>query len=101
MSQPTPPTTPSLIDGVADAIGFVGGALAGFWLGQLAGFDIFAPGYGTKALLGIALVGLGGGLGLHAARRWQQQRRHKLLQADQQQAQQQSQQQQPPAKKKK
>ncbi|MBB6560053.1 putative lipid-binding transport protein (Tim44 family) [Acidovorax soli] len=99
MSQPTPPTTPSLIDGVADAIGFVGGALAGFWLGQLAGFDIFAPGYGTKALLGIALVGLGGGLGLHAARRWQQQRRQKL-QADQQQAQQ-SQQQQPPAKKKK
>jgi predicted lipid-binding transport protein (Tim44 family) len=99
MSQPTPPTTPSLIDGVADAIGFVGGALAGFWLGQLAGLDIFAPGYGTTALLGIALVGLGGGLGLHAARRWQQQRRQKL-QADQQQAQQ-SQQQQPPAKKKK
>lgn len=93
------PSTPSLIDGVADAIGFVGGALAGFWLGQLAGFDIFAPGYGTKALLGIALVGLGGGLGLHAARRWQQQRRHKL-QADQQQAQQQPPQQ-PPAKKKK
>lgn len=96
MSQPTPPTTPSLIDGVADAIGFVGGALAGFWLGQLAGFDIFAPGYGTKALLGIALVGLGGGLGLHAARRWQQQRRQKLQQADQPQAQQQ-----PPTKKKK
>ena len=101
MSQPTPPTTPSLIDGVADAIGFVGGALAGFWLGQLAGFDIFAPGYGTKALLGIALVGLGGGLGLHAARRWQQQRRQKL-QADQQQLQAQQQPpQQPPAKKKK
>ena len=80
MTQPTPPT-PSLIDGVADAIGFVGGALAGFWLGQLAGFDIFAPGYGTSALLGIALVGLGGGLGLHAARRWQQQRRLKLQEA--------------------
>ena len=91
------PSTPSLIDGVADAIGFVGGALAGFWLGQLAGFDIFAPGYGTKALLGIALVGLGGGLGLHAARRWQQQRRQKL-QAEQQQ---QQPQQQPPAKQKK
>ncbi len=95
---PTPPTTPSLLDGVADAIGFVGGALAGFWLGQLAGFDIFAPGYGTKALLGIALVGLGGGLGLHGARRWQQQRRQKL-QADQPQLQQQPPPQQQPAKK--
>lgn len=80
MTQPTPPT-PSLLDGVADAIGFLGGALAGFWLGQFAGFDIFAPGYGTKALLGIALVGLGGGLGLHAARRWQQQRRQRLQEA--------------------
>ena len=76
MTQSTPPT-PSLADGVADAIGFVGGALAGFWLGQWLGFDIFAPGYGNKTLLGIALVGLGGGLGLHAARRWQTSRRHK------------------------
>lgn len=69
--------TPSLADGIADAIGFVGGALAGFWLGQWLGMDIFAPGYGTQALVGIALVGLGGGLGLHAARRWQTSRRHK------------------------
>ena len=69
--------TPSLADGIADAIGFVGGALAGFWLGQWLGMDIFAPGYGTPALVGIALVGLGGGLGLHAARRWQTRRRNK------------------------
>ncbi|WP_306553978.1 hypothetical protein [Acidovorax sp.] len=69
--------TPSLADGIADAIGFVGGALAGFWLGQWLGMDIFAPGYGTRALVGIALVGLGGGLGLHAARRWQTSRRNK------------------------
>ena len=34
-------------------------------------------GYGSKTLLGIALVGLGGGLGLHAARRWQISRRRK------------------------
>lgn len=67
--------TPSFADGIADAIGFVGGALAGFWLGQWLGMDIFAPGYGTTALIGIALVGLGGGLGLHAARRWQTRRR--------------------------
>ena len=76
MTQSTPPT-PSLLDGIADAIGFVGGALAGFWAGQWLGLDIFAPGYGTKTLLGIALVGLGGGLGLHAARRWQTSRRER------------------------
>ena len=68
--------TPSLADGIADAIGFVGGALAGFWLGQWLGMDIFAPGYGNKSLVGIVLVGLGGGLGLHAARRWQTSRRN-------------------------
>ena len=69
-------TPPSLAEGISDAIGFVGGALAGFWLGQWLGMDIFAPGYGTPALVGIALVGLGGGLGLHAARRWQTSRRN-------------------------
>jgi len=37
--------------------------------------DIFAPGYGNQSLVGIVLVGLGGGLGLHAARRWQSSRR--------------------------
>jgi hypothetical protein len=31
---------------------------------------VFAPGYGTASILGILLVGLGGGLGLQAARRW-------------------------------
>ncbi|PJI96304.1 hypothetical protein CLU85_1047 [Acidovorax sp. 69] len=66
-----------LVNGVADAVGFVGGALLGFWLGHLLGFDIFAPGYGTASLVGIVLVGLGGGLGLHAARRWQASRRSK------------------------
>ena len=57
-----------LANGVADAVGF-----AGQWLGV----DIFAPGYGTASLIGIALVGLGGGLGLHAARRWQTRRQDK------------------------
>ena len=64
-------TSRLLATGVADAVGFVGGAMLGFWLGQLLGMDIFAPGYGTGSLIGIALVGLGGGLGLHGARRWQ------------------------------
>ena len=59
-----------LAKGVADAVGFVGGALLGFWAGQWLGVDIFAPGYGTASLIGIALVGLGGGLGLQLARAW-------------------------------
>lgn len=64
-----------LLEGVSDAVGFVGGALAGYWLGQWLGFDIFAEGYGATSLLGIAFVGLGGGLGLHGARRWRASRK--------------------------
>jgi hypothetical protein len=59
-----------LLEGISDAVGFVGGALLGFWAGRLLGLDIFAPGYGTGSIGGILLVGLGGGLGLHAAKRW-------------------------------
>jgi len=59
-----------LIEGVSDAVGFVGGALLGFWAGRLIGWDIFAPGYGNASIGGIVLVGFGGGLGLQLARRW-------------------------------
>ncbi|GKT21877.1 hypothetical protein [Acidovorax sp. SUPP3334] len=59
-----------LMEGLSDAVGFVGGALAGYWIGHLLGFDIFSSGYGPSSLAGIALVGLGGGFGLQAARRW-------------------------------
>jgi hypothetical protein len=58
------------LEGVSDAIGFVGGALIGFWIGRLLGLDIFAAGYGNASIGGIVLVGLGGGLGLQLARRW-------------------------------
>lgn len=58
------------VEGLSDAIGFVGGALLGFWIGLLLGLDIFVDGYGNSALAGIVLVGLGGGLGLQLARRW-------------------------------
>lgn len=68
---------PLLLEGVSDAIGFIGGALLGYWLGQLLGLDPLAPGYGASALAGIALVGLGGGIGLHLARRWRNGRRDK------------------------
>ena len=59
-----------LAEGLSDAVGFVGGALLGFWIGRLLGLDIFAAGYGTASMGGILLVGLGGG-GLQLARRWQ------------------------------
>ncbi|MEI6660948.1 MAG: hypothetical protein WCL01_02420 [Comamonadaceae bacterium] len=36
--------------------------------------DLFAPGYGNASIFAILLVGLGGGLGLQWARRWQQSR---------------------------
>jgi hypothetical protein len=37
----------------------------------LLGWNIFAAGYGSDSIGGIVLVGLGGGLGLQLARRWQ------------------------------
>jgi hypothetical protein len=64
-----------LIEGLSDAIGFVGGALLGFWVGRLLGLDIFAPGYGNAAIGGIILVGVSGGIGLRLARRWRASRR--------------------------
>ncbi len=62
-----------LLEGISDAVGFVGGALLGFWAGRLLGWDVFASGYGTESIGGILLVGLGGGLGLQLARKWQAQ----------------------------
>ena len=58
-----------LAEGVSDAVGFVGGSLAGFWLGNLFGLDLMAPGYSNSTILAIGLVGLSGGLGLQLARR--------------------------------
>ncbi len=61
---------PLLLEGLSDAVGFVGGALAGFWIGRLLGLDIYAPGYDASVIAGILLMGLGGGVGLQLARRW-------------------------------
>ena len=63
-------TNPLLLQGVSDAVGFLGGALLGYWAGQLLGLDIFAPGYGFASIVGILLVGVGGGTGLQLAKRW-------------------------------
>jgi hypothetical protein len=59
-----------LTEGLSDAVGFVGGALLGFWAGRLLELDIFAAGYNNASIGGIVLVGLGGGIGLQLARRW-------------------------------
>lgn len=59
-----------LKEGLSDAIGFVGGALVGFWAGRLLGLDLFAPGYGNASVGAILLVGVGGGIGLQLARKW-------------------------------
>ena len=64
-------------EGLTDALGFMGGSLLGFGLGRLFGLDIFANGYSNSVIGGIVLVGLGGGLGLQLARRWQQGRQNK------------------------
>ncbi|MGV0986253.1 MAG: hypothetical protein ACOYB2_17030 [Limnohabitans sp.] len=59
-----------LLEGLSDAIGFVGGAVAGYWIGQLLGWNIFSAGYNNASIGAILLVGLGGGGGLHLARFW-------------------------------
>ena len=59
-----------LKEGLSDAIGFVGGALAAFWIARALGFDLFAEGYGNGSIGAIVAVGLGGGVGLQIARRW-------------------------------
>ena len=66
-----------LAEGLSDAIGFVGGALLGFWLGRLLGLDIFSAGYDSANIFGIVLVGVGGGVGLQLARRWRARNRSK------------------------
>lgn len=65
------PTTGALLrEGLADALGFVAGALAGWQLGLWLGFDfVGTPGYGVAQMVGLALIVLGCGLGRFVARR--------------------------------
>jgi len=64
-----------LLEGLTDAIGFIVGSLLGFGLGVALGLNLFAEGYGTGSIVAILLVGLGGGMGLQAARHFRD--RHK------------------------
>lgn len=66
-----------LLEGVSDAVCFVLGALAGYGLGQAVGIEIFAEGYSGSGIVGILMVGLGGGAGLHLARIWRSRQRAK------------------------
>ncbi len=68
---------PLLKEGFADAIGFLGGSLAGFWIGRWLGLDIFAPGYSPTTLVAIVLVSVGGGIGLQLAKAWGAQSKNK------------------------
>lgn len=63
-----PPRTRQL---AAQALGFVAGALAGYWLARLLGFDLVHGDWSSNAsVLAIAGVGLCGGIGIGAGRRW-------------------------------
>ncbi|HSW15755.1 MAG TPA: hypothetical protein VLJ86_00900 [Ramlibacter sp.] len=65
---------PLLVEGLSDAVGFIGGALLGYWVGQMFGLDALAEGYDSTVLAGIVLITAGGGAGLQLARRWQRSR---------------------------
>lgn len=58
-----------LIEGLVDAAGFVAGAMLAYGLCVVLGLNVFDPGYSNSSILGIGLLGLGGGLGLQAARK--------------------------------
>ncbi len=64
-----------LADGLSDALGFITGATLAYLAGLLLGLNAMAPGYGNSTIAGMVLVGLGGGLGVQLARRWQAMRK--------------------------
>ena len=64
-----------LLEGLADAAGFVVGALAGYLLGLAFGLNMFDPGYGNGTIAAILLASLGGGGGVQLARRWRASRK--------------------------
>lgn len=61
-----------LLEGVSDAVCFMLGSLAGYGLTLALGMDIFADGYSGSSIVGIVIVGLAGGAGLHLARIWRE-----------------------------
>lgn len=57
-------------EGLADAVGFVGGALAGWWLGRLLGVDfINSDEWNVQQMGALVLIVVGCGVGRFVARR--------------------------------
>lgn len=57
-------------EGLADAIGFVGGALIGWWVGRQFGIDFIAStDWNAQQVVGLVLIVAGCGLGRWAARK--------------------------------
>ncbi len=57
-------TREALHEGIADALGFVLGALAGWGVGQVFGFDFMrTAGYGLPAMVGLVFIVIGCGAG--------------------------------------
>lgn len=61
---------PLLAKSLTDTVGFVGGALVGYWLARAVGIDALRDLQESAGVLAIAAIGLCGGIGLGAARRW-------------------------------
>ena len=57
-------------EAVADAVGFVGGALAGWWVGRLFGIDFVAStDWNAQQMLGLLFIVAGLAVGRWLARR--------------------------------
>ncbi len=65
MTSSNPP-----VEGISNAVGFVGGARTGYWAGKWLGLNIFSVNYDNASIGCILPVGLGGSAGLHLARFW-------------------------------
>lgn len=58
-----------LSEGLADCIGFAGGAFLCYWLGTLLGFDMAVAGNTSNVgIVSVVLMLIGGGIGLKIAR---------------------------------
>ena len=58
-----------LFDGLADCVGFAGGAFLCYWVGTLLGFNMAVAGNTSNAgIIGVVVVLIGGGFGLKIAR---------------------------------
>lgn len=58
-----------LSEGLADCIGFAGGAFLCYWLGTLLGFDMAVAGNTSNVgIVSVVVMLIGGGMGLKMAR---------------------------------